>query len=40
LLSHPTGPLPRSPGKTTTGNAGNAANLIFLRHPPAALSKG
>jgi hypothetical protein len=40
LLSHPTGPLPRSSGKATTGNVGNAANLIFLRHPPATPSKG
>ena len=33
-LSHPTGPLPRSLRKVTTGNVGNAANLIFLRHAP------
>ena len=31
LLSHPGGALPRSLRKVTTGNPGNAANLIFLR---------
>jgi hypothetical protein len=40
LPSHPTGPLPRSPGKTTTGNPGNVANPIFLRYPSATPSKG
>jgi len=40
LLSHPTGPLPPSPRKATTGNVGNVANLIFLRHPRAHRQKG
>jgi hypothetical protein len=33
--------IPRGPRKVTTGNVGNAANLIFLRHDaPATPSKG
>jgi hypothetical protein len=36
LLSHPEGALPRGPRKVTSGNVGNAVNLILLRHPPAA----
>jgi hypothetical protein len=40
LLSHPGGALPPSPREVTGGNGGNAANVIFLRHPPATPSKG